>query len=179
MSRIDVPNNDEKFKIVLNKNTFFYHNEEFEESYESFISSVNQSLLLLKNDVDNNGLKKEIFVKFIQNKDNGLQALLTLIGFSKEMLLRLVTFVRVYDDASLNKLVNKSEWPREDFTNEWNLQKIESLIKNKPKIAEGIVNLIFEGSTVKALRKALPLFEYKKLDINKLNFKIELLIEMT
>ena len=177
MSRIGVPNNDEKFKIVLNKNTFFYHNEEFEESYESFISSVNQSLLLLKNDVDNNGLKKEIFVKFIQNKDNGLQALLTLIGFSKEMLLRLVTFVRVYDDASLNKLVNKSEWPREGFTNEWNLQKIESLIKNKPKIAEGIVNLIFEGSTVKALRKALPLFEYKKLDINKLNFKIDSLID--
>lgn len=77
MSRIGIPNNDEKFKIVLNKNTFFYHNEEFEESYESFISSVNQSLLLLKNEVDNNGLKKEIFVKFIQNKDNGLQALLT------------------------------------------------------------------------------------------------------
>ena len=74
-----------------------------------------------------------MFVKFIQNNDYGLQALLTLVGFSKEMLLRLVTFVRVYDDTALNRLVNKSSWPNEDFSNEWTLPKIDSLVKNNKK----------------------------------------------
>jgi len=177
MVNIQFPDNNKKFKNILNKNTFFFHNDEFEESWESFISSINQSLLILKNDVDNKGLKKEIFVKFIQNTEYGLQAVLTLMGFSKEMLLRLITFVRVYDDEALNKLVNKSEWPNTDFQNEWTLQKIENLVKSNKNIAEGIINLLFEGSTIGALRKALPLFEYKKLDINKLNFKIESLID--
>ena len=177
MSNLKFPDNKEKFQVVIDKNTFFFHNDEFEESWESFITSVNQSLLILKNEVNNKGLKKEVFVKFIKSNDYGLQALLTLVGFSKEMLLRLITFIRVYNDASLNKLVNKSAWPNEDFKNEWTLPKIESLVKNNPKVAEGMINLLFEGSTIIALRKALPLFEYKKLEINKLNFKIESLID--
>ena len=177
MVNLKFPNNSEKFDIVIDKNTFFFHNDEFEESWESFVTSVNQSLLILKNEVDNKGLKKEVFVNFITKNDYGLQALLTLVGFSKEMLLRLVTFVRVYEDSALNKLINKSSWPNEDFSNEWTLSKIDSLVKKNKKVAEGMVNLLFEGSTIRALRKALPLFEYKKLDINKLSFKMESLID--
>jgi len=177
MVNLKFPNNSEKFDIVIDKNTFFFHNDKFEESWESFVTSVNQSLLILKNEVDNKGLKKEVFVNFITKNDYGLQALLTLVGFSKEMLLRLVTFVRVYDDGALNKLINKSSWPNEDFSNEWTLSKIDALVKKNKRVAEGMVNLLFEGSTIRALRKALPLFEYKKLDINKLSFKMESLID--
>ena len=120
---------------INRKNTFFFHNDEFEESWESFVTSVNQSLLILKNEVDNKGLKKEVFVNFITKNDYGLQALLTLVGFSKEMLLRLVTFVRVYDDSALNKLINQSSWPNEDFSNEWTLSKIDSLVKKNKNIS--------------------------------------------
>ena len=37
-----------KFRIVLERNTFFFHNDKFEENYEGYISSVTSLLLLLK-----------------------------------------------------------------------------------------------------------------------------------
>jgi hypothetical protein len=166
-----------KFNTVIDNNTFFFHNDDFEETWESYVSSINQSLLILKNNIENEGLKKELFVDFIRNSENGLHALLTLMGFSKEMFLRLITFVRVYNDDALNKLVNKEAWPPEEFSNEWTITKIEKLIQKEQLFAAGIINLLFEGATISVLRKALPLFEYKKLDINKLDFKTESLID--
>lgn len=171
------PNDDEKFSLVINKNTFFFHNDEFEEDYESYISSLTQSLLVLKNKIDSEGLNKDIFVRFIREKENGLRSLLALLGFSKESLLRLVTFIRVYEDDELNRLVNKDEWPKEDFDREWTINRINSLIHENLKIAQGFINLFFEGSTVPGIRQNLPLFEFKKLDINKLNFSTESLID--
>jgi len=65
---------------------------------------------------------------------------------------------------------------KEDFQ-EWGLDKIKSLIKSNRKFAEGIVNLFFKGSTIPIIKKVLPLFEFKKLDINKYSFSIESLID--
>jgi hypothetical protein len=177
MTKITKPENKTKFQRVINNNTFFFHNDEFEENYESYISSLTQSLLVLKQKVDSDGLKKEVFVDFVRRKDNGLRALLALLGFSKESLLRMVTFIRVYDDEELNSLVNKERWPKEDFDREWSFTRIKNLIKGDEGFAQGLVGLFFEGSTVPAIRNNLPLFEFKKLDINKLNFSTESLID--
>jgi len=177
MTKIIKPTTEEKFQNVIQKNTFFFHNNEFEEDWESYVSSMVQSLLILKNDIENRGIKKEVFVEFIVKNENSIDTLLALIGFSKEMFLRLITFIRVYGDKTLEILVNKEYWPNENFSSEWSLNKITSLAREKTSIAEGLINLFFEGSTVKTLRKALPLFEYKKLDINKLSFKIESMID--
>ncbi len=171
------PNNDKKFELVINKNTFFFTNSIFEDNWEAYISSITQSLLILKNDIQNKGLKKELFVDFITNQEMGIDSILCLIGLSKEMFLRLVTFIRIYNDNNLNNLVNKKYWPKEDFDKEWQIEKINNLIKKNKKIAEGFVNIIFKGSTIPVIRKVLPLFEYKKLDINKLSFDIDALID--
>ena len=40
--------NDKKLDIVLRRNTFFFHNDEFEESWEAYISSITNLLLLFK-----------------------------------------------------------------------------------------------------------------------------------
>lgn len=80
-------------------------------------------------------------------------------------------------DNTLSKIVNKEAWPSEDFTNEWNLNKIKFLIKTNRKFAEGIVNLFFRGSTIPIIGRVLPLFEFKKLDINKFSFSIESLVD--
>lgn len=177
MTKIIKPTTEEKFQNVIQKNTFFFHNNEFEEDWESYVSSMTQSLLILKNDIENRGIKKEVFVEFIVKNENSIDTLLALIGFSKEMFLRLITFIRVYGDKTLEILVKKGYWPNENFSSEWSLNKITSLAREKTSIAEGLINLFFEGSTVKTLRKVLPLFEYKKLDINKLSFKIESMID--
>ena len=183
MTILKFPDDKTKFNTVIEKNTFYFQNLEFEEEYEAYISSLAQNLFILKNKVEQEGLKEEIFVEHIMNIQDGLDALLTLTGFSKESLLRLITFIRVIDDEQLNKIVNKDYWPKEDkedeedFGREWTLEKIKSYVRNNRKFAEGIVNLFFRGSTVPILRKIIPLFEFKKLDINKLSFSTESLID--
>jgi len=177
MDRIEIPTTEIKFNKVIKKNTFYFQNVEFEEEHEAYVSSLAQNLFLLKKRVEQEGLKEEIFVEHIKNYEDGLDALLTLTGFSKESLLRLVTFLRVVNDEALNKLVNKEDWPNEDFEREWTLEKMKKLVKENEKFAEGLVNLFFRGSTIPIIREVVPLFEFKKLDINKLNFSTESLID--
>jgi len=173
----EFPDNETKFKVVIEKNTFYFQNVEFEEEHEAYVSSLVQNLFILKNKVEQRGLKEDVFVEHIMNMEDGLEALLTLTGFSKESLLRLITFIRIVNDKELNKVVNKDYWPKEDLEREWSLEKIKSYVRSNRKFAEGIVNLFFKGSTVPLLRRVIPLFEFKKLDINKLNFSTESLID--
>jgi len=168
---------DEKFNTVISKNTFYFYNEEFEEYYEGHISSIAQNIFLLKNRIETDGLKESVLLEHITNVEDGLDAILTVTGFSKESLQRLVTFIRATDDKTLSNLVNKNFWPSEDFKTEWGLDKIKSIVKTNEKFAVGIVNLFFRGPTVPVIKKVLPLFEFKKLDIKKFSFSIESLVD--
>jgi len=168
---------NEKEKCVIENNTFFFHRDDFEEKHESYVASLTQLLLLLKQRIETEGLTKSVFTSFIMEKQDGLKALLTLIGFSDEMLYRLITFVRVTNDLGLNRLVNKTDWPLGNTMAEWKMNKILPLVQNNRKFAEGLVNLFFEGSTIPFIRNNLPLFEFKKLNLSKLNFTYESLID--
>jgi hypothetical protein len=171
------PSIDEKFNIVITKNTFYFQNEKYEEFYEGHISSIAQNVFLLRNKIERIGLKESVLLEHITEVEDGLYAVLTITSFSKESLQRLVTFIRVTNDETLAKLVNKDSWPSEDFGSEWGLDKIKLFIKENKKFAEGIVNLFFKGSTIPIIKRVLPLFEFKKLDINKFSFSIESLID--
>jgi len=171
------PSLDEKFNTIISKNTFYFYNEEFEEYYEGQISAIAQNIFLLKNRIEREGLKESVLLEHITSVEDGLDAILTVTGFSKESLQRLVTFIRATDDKTLSTLVNKDSWPSEDFKTEWGLDKIKSIIKTNEKFAEGIVNLFFRGPTVPVIKKVLPLFEFKKLDIKKFSFSIESLVD--
>ncbi len=171
------PSIDEKLDIVISKNTFYFYNQSYEEYYEGHISSIAQNVFLLKNKVETKGLKESVLFEHITKVVDGLDAILTITGFSKESLQRLVTFIRVTNDTALTKLANKDAWPQGNFKTEWTLKKIKSIIGKNNKFTEGIVNLFFRGSTIPIIRKVLPLFEFKKLDINKLSFSIESLID--
>jgi hypothetical protein len=153
MSKIDIPSLDEKFNTVISKNTFYFYNEEFEEYYEGHISSIAQNIFLLKNKIESEGLRKPVLVEHIREVEDGIDALLTITGFSKESLQRLITYIRVTDDETLSKLVNKEDWSEGDFQAEWGLDRIKSLIKENKKFAEGIVNLFFKGEQFLLLKK--------------------------
>lgn len=168
---------EEKFNTVISKNTFYFQDETYEQYYEGHISSIAQNIFLLKNKIERGGVKESVLFEHITEVEDGLDAVLTITGFSKESLQRLVTFIRVTDDEILDKLVNKHAWPSEDFGSEWGLDKIKSLIKENEKFAGGIVNLFFKGSTIPIIKRMLPLFEFKKLDINKFSFSIESLVD--
>ena len=169
-----------KFNTVIDKNTFYFFNPDFEEKYEGYLTSLKEMLLVLKNEVETKGLKKEIFENLITEKENGLRALLALTGFSNETLKRLVTIIRVVNDLELSKLVYKNKWFNDKGTKniqEWSDAKISSLIKQNIFFRKGIVNIFFEGSTIPFLTKVIPLFELKKLSISKLKFELPEIID--
>ncbi len=66
---------NEKFRTVIEKNTFYFFNRRFEEKYEGHLNSVRETLLVLKNEVETKGLKKEIFERLLAENENGLTPL--------------------------------------------------------------------------------------------------------
>jgi hypothetical protein len=171
---------DQKFNTVISKNTFYFFNPIFEEKYESYLNSIKETLLVLKNEVENEGLKKVQFERLISDKENGLRALLALTGFSNEHLKRLITVIRVVDDPELAKLVLKDKWYKRELTEEikeWPDGKIQKLINTNEYFRRGIVNIFFEGATIPFLSNAIPLFELKKLSISKLKFEIPAMVD--
>ncbi len=169
-----------KFSTAIERNTFYFYNPVFQEKYESYINSLKETLLVLKNEVETNGLKKEVFEKLLEEKENGLRVLLSLTGFSNEYLKRLITVIRVVDNKELNKLVFKEQWvEKEDLSNvsEWGDDKILRLLKNNSYFRKAIVNIFFEGSTIPYISNTLPLFELKKLSISKLKFEIPAMLD--
>lgn len=174
--------NDLKFQRVIEKNTFYFFNQKFEEQYEGYLNSIKEILLLLKNDIENNGLRKEPFERILSDKENGLRALLSLTGFSNENLKRITTLIRVVDDEELNRLVLKEKWfetkdKSQDGISEWSDSKIKSMITKNEFFRKGLVNLFFEGASIPFLSKTIPLFELKKLSISKLKFEIPEMID--
>ena len=105
LERFMMNSNDRKFQTVIDKNTFYFFNAEFEESYEGYITSLKETILVLKNDLENNGLRKEPFEKLIAEKKNGLRALLALTGFSNEYLKRVTTIITFLNDKESNDLL--------------------------------------------------------------------------
>ncbi len=171
---------EEKFKTVIEKNTFYFFNRRFEERYEGHLNSIRETLLVLKNEVETKGLKKEIFESLLAENENGLRSLLALTGFSNESLKRLITLIRVIEDDSLSKLSLKEKWHNsEDIENikEWSDTTIEQMLHKNKSFRTGIVNIFFEGATVPLLANTIPLFELKKLSISKLQFDISAMID--
>jgi len=171
---------EEKIQTVIRKNTFYFFDSKFEESYEGYINSLKETLLIVKNKVEIEGLKKEIFEWLLLEKENGLRALLALTGFSNEYLKRITTIIRIVDDPELNKLVYKDKWLNErnpDNIQEWSDSTIQKLIRKNEYFRKGIVNIFFEGASIPFLAETIPLFELKKLSISKLKFEIPELID--
>ncbi len=145
-----------------------------------YLNSLKETLLILRNDIKNEGLKKEVFERLLIEKKNGLRGLLALTGLSNEYLKRLTTIIRVVDNSELSNLVYKEHWKiNEDLTNiqEWSDSKIKRMIKTNEYFRKGLINLFFEGATVPFLANTIPLFELKKLSISKLQFEIPEMID--
>ena len=104
---------DEKVNTVLTQNTFWFQDREFEEKYEANITVLKETLLVLRNEIQNQGLTKKLLEDLLLKKANGLKVLLTLTGLSNESFKRLVSFIRVVDDAELSKLSFRNQWIEE------------------------------------------------------------------
>lgn len=171
---------EQKFQTIIEKNTFYFYNPIFEEKFEAYLTAVKETLLVIKNRIDNDGLQKELFVELLAEKEHGLASVLALTGLSNEFFKRLITLIRTVNDLELSKLVLKGNWCRDtqpENLNEWNDSTLQKMIRNEHSFRQGIVNLFFEGATIPFLSRTLPLFELKKLSISKLNFDVSSLVD--
>ena len=170
----------EKFATVLQKNTFYFFNPDFEKNYEvQNLHALNNLLQVTQTRVQQEGVRKQVFEELLLHP-NGLKALLALNGFSNESLKRLTTFLRLIDDHELDKLTLKSQWlpvEAKDEIKEWSDDKIEKLVAQNPSFRKGLVNLFFEGVSNPRLGQVLPPFELRKLSIDKLSFRPETMID--
>ena len=174
--------NTEKVNTVLGQNTFWFQNRRSEEESEANITALRDTLLVVRNKVQNEGLTKELIEDLILEKKNGFRALLALTGLSNETFKRLITFIRIVDDEELSKLSYKERWLEESKSEEfdikeWSDSKIQRKIQECVDFRKGVVNIFYEGSCVPILSETLPLFELKKLGISKLSFEVETMID--
>jgi len=169
---------EEHFGRVIEKNTYFFHNDDFEKISESYIAVLKNLLSQLKDTIEEKGLSVRTISEWLITDKNSLQALLTLTGISRETFLRLVSFVRIKNDSDVNILVNRKYWPPEnkEFT-EWNQDKLTELLFSNEKFREGIVSLFFYGATKESISTNLPLFEYYKLSKEKFEFSVKALLD--
>jgi len=175
-----------KYQNVIENNTFYYFDEEFEASYEKHIFSVKESIIHLKNEVQNYGCKREVFEKFLQHKKElGLKALLAITGFSNESLKRLLTVIRIIDDQEVSEFTYKNKWANQSsqdiFENsdvsEWSTSKIEKLVRENEYFRKALVNIFYNGSSLEFFKKSLPPFEFQKFSLEKLNFDLNAIID--
>ncbi len=174
------PSTDQKFKTVINKNTFYFFNPQFEEKYEGYLNALKETLLVLKNTVETQGLKKEIFENLLLEKEHGLRALLALTGLSNETLKRITTIIRVANNTELSALVYRDKWCENegmDDLKEWSDDRITGMICKNEYFRKGVINIFFEGSSIPFLANTIPLFELKKLSISKLKFELPEMID--
>jgi hypothetical protein len=101
------PSIDEKFNIVLSKNTFYFYNSSYEEYYEGHISSIAQNIFLLKNKIETKGLKESILSEHITEVEDGLDAILTITGFSKESLQNAIKYLNLTEKAKLKNALER------------------------------------------------------------------------
>ncbi len=171
---------EEKFTTVIQKNTFYYFNPDFEQRYEvQNLNALNNLLQLVQAQVQQEGIKREFFEQLLL-RPNGLKALLALNGFSNESLKRLTTFLRIIEDATLDTLTFKAQWLKpenKEEIKEWSDSAIEKLVSTNIHFRKGLVNLFFEGASNPLLSRVLPHFELRKLSIDKLSFRPEPMID--
>ena len=167
---------DDFYQKVIEKNTFYYFNQDFEERYGAEqIGSLRGLLynlfLAVKSD---RAIQKRHVDKLLQ-QHNGLRAVLALNGFSNEQLKRVTTMARVLNDQTLNELINRADWGIEDDTDpanvsEWTTSRIDREVMTNSAFRAGMVNLFFDGINNPCLQRYLPPFELHKLTSEKLSF---------
>ncbi len=172
---------EEKYSTVINKNSFYFFDEEFESKYENHIFSVKESILHLKNQVLLKGCSKEVLSSFLYTRGAlGLRAILAITGFSNESLKRLITVIRIVNEKELDDFTYKDKWNefrKNDDISEWGTEKIEKLVSENEFFRQCIVNIFYEGSSLSFFKKTLPTFEFQKFSIEKLNFDTNALID--
>lgn len=141
---------DQLFQRVLEKNTFFFSTDVFEEEHEDErIPKLTSLLLELLKQVGDGGITKE-FVDELLQREMGLDAILALNGLSFEQYKRIITFARADSDHNLDRLLNRSNWgitdsPERIRVIEWGDNTYRRNVQKNAAFRAGTVNLFFDG----------------------------------
>jgi hypothetical protein len=172
----------EKYQMILANNTFWYSDPTFEENFETRHIEVIKTILLNLRETAKSSSSQNLRsqVDQVLAKSNGLLAILTLNGLSIESLKRIITLARIVDDPELNQLLKRNEWVIQETDKqfaEWGSKTIEQVCIKDESFRQGLVSLFFEGASNTLLSRVFPVFELRKLSIQKLTFEIEPILD--
>ncbi len=171
---------ESKRQTVLQENTFYFYDPHFEDTYEvQLVDSLRTRLHNLETQIRINGFSKSIFDNLLQ-QPSGIDTLLTLNGLSFEQLKRIFTYARIVQESTLDALLRREQWLVKDNSQEiieWNSDLLRKYIVRDAALREGIINLFFEGAANQELARILPPFELRKLDIRKMQFSLDGMID--
>ncbi len=171
---------ESKRQTVLQENTFYFYDFDFEDTYEAQqVDSLRTRLHNLETQLRVHGFSKSVFDTLLQ-QPNGIDTLLTLNGLSFEQLKRIFTYARIVQEPTLDALLRRNDWLVQDNNQqiiEWSSESLRKYILHDSALREGIINLFFEGAANHELARILPLFELRKLDVRKMEFSIDGMID--
>lgn len=171
---------ESKRQTVLQENTFYFYDFDFEDTYEAQqVDSLRTRLHNLETQIRMHGFSKSVFDNLLQQPD-GIDTLLTLNGLSFEQLKRIFTYARIVQESTLDALLRKKDWLVQDNNQliiEWGSETLRKYILRDSALREGIINLFFEGAANQELARILPPFDLRKLDVRKMEFSIDGMID--
>lgn len=157
----------EKLQTVLDKNTYYFNNELFEEKMQSDIDALVSLVKYLQEDMIEHGCTKDVFNRFL-TKENALKALLGVTALSFETLQRIVTIIRCEDFEEFTTVFYKDKWNTNNTKTEWGAKKIEKMVLNNEYFRKAMVNIFFEGKET-ILGKMIPKYNSEKMAFSVIN----------
>lgn len=151
----------DKLKTVLEKNTYYFNNELFEEEMQSHIDKLVFLGLDLKEDMIEHGCTKDVLDRFLR-KEDALKAVLGVTALSQEMLQRIVTILRKENFDDFTTVFYKDRWNSNNTKTEWGAKKIEKMTLENEYFRKAMVNIFFEGNKT-ILGKMIPKFNSSKM----------------
>jgi len=184
--------------------TPFVHDEELEARFDGLLKRRKATIEKIKKLVSENKFAPEELVKLINGDEEGLNAIISVMGLSQEEFFRHITLLRLEKLANLEAAANKTlrraedagsaqtkavaekaaaqveaadvEAQTEGFTSEWKMERITKEISNNQEFAKEVVGLLL-GDQRREMSERVPRFLLDKLDPAKIRLEHDALID--
>lgn len=156
----------EKLQTVLDKNTYYFRNELFEDEMKSHVNNITCLVMELGETIKQYGCTKEVLDEFLV-KDDSLIAVLGVTGISFEMLQRIVTIIRKENFEEFDTIFYKDKWSTGEYTTAWGASKIQKMVKKNKFFRKALVNVFFDGEDT-LIGKMLPPFLSRRMSSTRI-----------
>ncbi len=159
---------------ILSQLTPFVYDEKLEAQFDKLLGRRKATIHKLRALIQKNQFSAPAVVSVIkEDPEEGLNAIISVMGLSQEEFFRHITLLRLEKAAEQAAALEEAT---EDFTSEWKMRKIMSEMLRDDDFAAEVVSLLF-GERNEKLKDRVPRFLLNKLDTHKIRLETDALID--